>query len=152
MTNGYATDKTCSADEFQFKRTDGTLMNHPIIRGRNPKERIDSVRTFTGQAFRATPNVRPLLVLAPETVLLFPTQAWKFSEATPHIAADQMLQGAVLTMGRGRVAAFGEAAMFSAQVSGPQRRPMGMNAANAPENPQFLLNVIHWLAGVLPRQ
>ncbi|HXV16643.1 MAG TPA: hypothetical protein VD758_07685 [Gemmatimonadaceae bacterium] len=110
MTNGYATDKTCSADEFQFKRSDGTLVNHPIIRGRNARERIDSVRSFTGQAFRASPNVKPLMVLAPETVLLFPSQAWKFSDATPRIAADQMLQGAALTIGRGRVAAFGEAA------------------------------------------
>jgi len=33
-----------------------------------------------------------------------------------------MLQGAALAFGRGRVAVFGEAAMFSAQVSGPERR------------------------------
>jgi hypothetical protein len=50
------------------------------------------------------------------------------------------------------VAVFGEAAMFSAQVSGPQRRPMGMNAPRAGQNPQFLLNVMHWLAGLLPRE
>jgi len=29
---------------------------------------------------------------------------------------------------------------------------MGMNAPNAAQNPQFLLNVMHWLAGVLPQQ
>ena len=57
-----------------------------------------------------------------------------------------MLQGAVLEQGRGRVAVFGEAAMFSAQVSGPSRRPMGMNAPHAGENPRFLLNLMHWLA------
>ena len=55
-----------------------------------------------------------------------------------------------LTIGRGRVAVFGEAAMFSAQVSGPERRPMGMNRPTAAQNPQFLLNVMHWLAGLLP--
>jgi hypothetical protein len=57
---------------------------------------------------------------------------------------------AVLTHGRGRIAVFGEAAMFSAQVSGSQRRPMGMNASNALQNPQFLLNTMHWLARILP--
>jgi hypothetical protein len=63
-----------------------------------------------------------------------------------------MLQGAVLVYGSGRVAAFGEAAMFSAQVSGQERRPMGMNMPTASENPQFLLNVVHWLTGLLPAQ
>ena len=40
--------------------------------------------------------------------------------------------------------------MFSAQVSGNPRRPMGMNAPVAAQNPQFLLNVLHWLSGLLP--
>jgi hypothetical protein len=38
--------------------------------------------------------------------------------------------------------------MFSAQVAGPQRNPMGMNHPSAPQNAQFLLNVMHWLSGV----
>ena len=150
LTNGYATDRTCGADEFLFQRSDGSLGDHPITRGRNAGERISSVRTFTGQAFRVISPVGPLLLLAPETVLLFPSEAWKFSDATPRVAADGMLQGAALAFGRGRVAVFGEAAMFSAQVSGPQRRPMGMNMPTAAQNSQFLLNVMHWLAGLLP--
>jgi hypothetical protein len=149
MTNGYATDRICNADEYVFQRSDNSLRDHPIVRGRNASERITSVRTFTGQAFRGDSAVRPLFVLVPESVLLFPTEAWKFSDATPRMAADGMLQGAAFAFGRGRVAVFGEAAMFSAQVSGPERRPMGMNAANAPQNAQFLLNIMHWLAGLL---
>jgi hypothetical protein len=39
--------------------------------------------------------------------------------------------------------------MFSAQLSGPDKAPMGMNAPVAKHNPQFLLNLMHWLAGVL---
>jgi hypothetical protein len=50
------------------------------------------------------------------------------------------------------VAVFGEAAMFTAQVSGANRRPMGMNDPGAPENAQFLLNVLHWLTGLLPER
>ena len=48
-----------------------------------------------------------------------------------------------------RVAVFGEAAMFSAQLAGPDKRQMGMNAPIASKNPQFLLNVMHWLSGKL---
>jgi hypothetical protein len=43
------------------------------------------------------------------------------------------------------VVCFGEAALFSAQLAGPQQRPVGMNAPGAEQNPQLLLNLIHWL-------
>jgi hypothetical protein len=50
-----------------------------------------------------------------------------------------------MKVGKGRVAVFGEAAMFSAQLDGP-RQPMGMNAPGAEQNHQLLLNVMHWLS------
>ena len=50
----------------------------------------------------------------------------------------------------GRAAFFGEAAMFTAQVAGPDRIPIGMNAPQAEQNFQFVLNVMHWLSRVLP--
>ena len=154
FSHGYATDAVCGADEFLFQRTDGTLRDHPITRGRTAAERINAVRTITGQAFRTVNpnNTGPLLVLAPSTVLLLPTEPWQFTDQTPRVPAEGMLQGAAVTHGSGRVAAFGEAAMFSAQVSGSERRPMGMNMPTASENPQFLLNVMHWLAGLLPER
>jgi hypothetical protein len=79
-----------------------------------------------------------------------PVVAWAFSDSTPEMRGDDMLQGAVFRLGRGRVAVFGEAAMFSAQIKGPQRVPMGMNAPEASENSQFVLNVMHWLSGSIP--
>ena len=59
------------------------------------------------------------------------------------------LQGATRRVGQGRVAFFGEAAMFSAQVAGREKRPMGMNAPLAEQNAQFALNTLHWLSGVI---
>ncbi|MEA3245604.1 MAG: hypothetical protein U9Q74_05555 [Gemmatimonadota bacterium] len=151
ITNGYATDETCAADEFLFSRANGLLADHPITRGRTAAERVTEVRTFTGESFRVTaPGGAPLLTLAPGSVLLLPAKAWEFGSATPRLPAGGMLQGAAITAGRGRVAVFGEAAMFSAQVSGAVRRPMGMNAPDAPQNAQFLLNVMHWLTRLLP--
>jgi hypothetical protein len=50
-------------------------------------------------------------------------------------------------MGRGRVAVFGEAAMFTAQLAGPERTPVGMNDPAAARNAQLLLNLMRWLAG-----
>ena len=60
-----------------------------------------------------------------------------------------MLQGAAIRKGQGRVAAFGEAAMFTAQVY-EEEGPTGMNHPGAAQNAQFVLNVLHWLTGLLP--
>lgn len=39
--------------------------------------------------------------------------------------------------------------MFSAQLAGANRTLVGMNSPNAPQNYRFLLNVMHWLSGLL---
>ena len=150
MTNSFATDRTCADDEFLFERDDASLGDHPITNGRNQDEKITYVRTFTGQAFWLTQPGVPILRLKPGSVVLLPIRAWEFSAQTPQIPGDGLSQGAVLEHGKGRVAVFGEAAMFSAQVSGAERRPMGMNMPGAEQNPQFLLNIMHWLARVIP--
>lgn len=150
MGNGFAYDSTEQVSKMRFARGDGSLADHPISRGRDAAERVDSVFAFTGQAFRVSaPGAEPLMTLARGSVLLLPEVAWQFSAQTRRENVGGQLQGAVLPHGSGRVAVFGEAAMFSAQLGGPQRQPMGMNDPRAPQNVQFLLNVMHWLTGVL---
>ena len=134
-------------------RRDAGLVRHPIIDGRSAAERVDSVVSFTGSAFRlgsAAERPRELMRLPASTRVRLPVVAWQFSDSTPEIRGDGMLQGATLRFGRGRVAVFGEAAMFSAQIKGAERVPMGMNAPEARDNPQFVLNTLHWLVGLLP--
>jgi hypothetical protein len=89
------------------------------------------------------------MVLPADFVSLEPRVAWRFEATTPQRKVGGWLQGATRRVRSGRVAFFGEAAMFSAQRAGPQRAPMGMNAPAAAQNPQFVLNVMHWLTGVL---
>jgi hypothetical protein len=149
FVNGFAQDSTKNDGTLVFHRSSGSLGSHAITNGRAAGERVDSVASFTGSAFRATVPVDTLMRLPPSTLVLMPHVAWQFSRLTPRLAGAGMLQGAVLTHGRGRVAVFGEAAMFSAQVAGPQRNPMGMNNPAAPQNARFLLNVVHWLSGAL---
>lgn len=149
MRNGFALDAGETSGWMRFTRTDGSLADHPVTRGRNTSERVDSVIAFTGQAFRLEGKGDPLMTLPADAVVLMPDTAWQFSKQTPRLPASGMLQGAAVRFGRGRVAVFGEAAMFSAQVSGPERRPAGMNDPAAGQNAQFLLNVAHWLSGLL---
>lgn len=127
------------------------MVDHPITNGRSPSERVEHVITDTGQAFRPSPGTRvePLMVLGHDAVL-FMSPDWReeFTDATPRLSAAGWYQGVVLRRGAGRVAAFGEAAMFSAQV-GSDGEPMGMNDPEADQNHQFVLNVMHWLSGLL---
>lgn len=105
-----------------FQKSDGSLAAHPLTRG------IDQVATFGGSWFDAGSSGQPLLFL----------QAGR----------PRAVQGAVMLYGKGKLAIFGEAAMFSAQLAGPAKVAMGMNAPIAKQNSQFLLNVMHWLSGI----
>jgi len=80
-------------------------------------------------------------------VNFLPDTAWVFEEKTPKLNAKGWSQGAYKKYRKGRIVIFGEAAMFTAQLAGPNKIKMGMNNEIAPENFQLLLNIIHWLDG-----
>jgi hypothetical protein len=154
FNNGFAFDtmlvslpKTCLAPgEIDiFRRSDGTLRSHAIVDGGGAAERVDSVATFTGQAFQIGEGWEPLLTLSATSISLMPQRAWEFSAATPRVRVAGWAQGAVRRFGQGRVAVFGEAAMFSEQTCGANL-PMGRNAPAAAHNGRLLLNLIGWLA------
>jgi hypothetical protein len=135
-----------------FTLADQSLRPHPILAGRNEKEKVDAVATFGGSAFLAAPNYTPLLVLPPTAVAAarlgmnfenLPISEW------PRVPVGGFLQGAAGRLGKGRVVVMGEAAMCSAQLAGPQKQPMGMNHPRAAQNPQFCLNIARWLSGIL---
>lgn len=149
-SNGFAVDEKRQGNPFVFKRDDGSLKDHKITRGRSAEEKVESVATFTGSAFRVEEGkAEPLMVLHDAIVSLEPQTAWQFTPETRRLPVGGWYQGAVLRHGKGRVALFGEAAMFTAQLAGPNRTPAGMNTPVAARNPQFLLNVLHWLSGKL---
>jgi hypothetical protein len=151
--NGYAVDpqsETGSPGLLLYKRADKSLADHPITRGRSEKERVDSVATFTGSAFQMDHGNPVLTFLGAEAFSYTPKAFGRPPDPdSPRVPIKGWYQGAAVRVGKGRVAVFGEAAMFSAQLAGPQKSPMGMNAPIAKQNPQFLLNVLHWLSGLL---
>lgn len=148
FSNGFALVPDDNAP-FVFTRANKLLADHPVTRGRDKDERVETVATFTGSAFRVEKG-DPVLVLGPPGVVsLEPQVAWQFTEQTPKVDVKGWQQGATLKHGKGRVAVFGEAAMFTAQLAGQQRQKVGMNSPQAPQNAQFLLNILHWLTGKL---
>jgi len=149
--NGYAKKSVREGGTLIYTRAGG-LADHPIVHGRGASEEVTAIKSFTGQAFRAVVPVAPLMRMPPDWAVFFPHEAGEFTSTTPFVSARGLLQGAVLRHGQGRVAVFGEAAMFSAQtfVDGDKVIAMGMNDPEAPQNSQFVLNVLHWLSGLLP--
>lgn len=135
---------------MHFETGNGTLQDHPILRGRTSSESIDRVMSFTGQAFRVRRGVdaKPVMVFNDRSVLLLPSEPWKFSAKTPRMSASGMFQAATLKVGAGRIAVFGDATMFTAKISDKGTR-FGMNHPEAKNNARFLLNAMHWLSGKL---
>lgn len=149
--NGFAMKSTTERAPLSFTRSSGSLADHAITRGRTESEKVESVTSFTGQAFRFVSDVQPLMYLPNDWIVLMPIEAWEFDESTPIVSARGLIQGGVMQHGEGRVAVFGEAAMFTAQTSirDGDVQQMGMNHPSASENAQFVLNLVHWLSGRL---
>lgn len=145
MLNGFVEDPD-TWDPIVFRRSDGTLVDHPITRGWGRDTGVEFVATFHGTAFRAD-GAEPLMILGPQHVLYQPEVAWEIDENTPTISVAGWFQGAVSNSYDGRIAVFGDATMFSAQFTG-EGIPMGMNSDEGAHNLQFLLNVMHWLVGL----
>ncbi len=142
--NGFAMDNRRRRMEH-FTRKNGLLLVGPITEGNTPAEKVDDVVTFTGSAFKLPKGATPILQLNQDYTLLEPEQAWQFTEETPYQSGSGWYQAAHFEFGKGKVVVCGEAAMFSAQLGGPNQFPFGMNAPEAKQNPQLLLNIIHWL-------
>jgi len=131
----------------RFERGAG-LMESPVTSGRTDDEKVAQVTTFTGSAFNPPTGAVPVLVFGAESVSYETRKSLEVTPDTPQIPIEGWCQGAIMNVGKGRVAIFGEAAMFSAQLAGPNRQPMGMNSPFATRNYQLLLNIFHWLTRV----
>jgi hypothetical protein len=150
VSDGYVLNGFLEGEErpILFGGEGDRIANHPVTEGRNEGETIHAVATFTGSAFRGD-GLRPVLVLGRGRRSYIPAEYWEISSRTPSVDVGGWLQGGTLVHGRGRVAFFSEAAMFTAQVFDRGRVKVGMNAPLARHNTQLLLNVMHWLAGAL---
>ncbi|MFA7229474.1 MAG: DUF4350 domain-containing protein, partial [Melioribacteraceae bacterium] len=145
--NGFAYTKERSWPPSVFTLKDKTLRKSPIISDVKDYEKINYVATFTGSAFKAPKGSIPVLSFLKEHYSLQPDTAWSFNPKTPSQKLNGFHQGAILKFGKGRIAVFGEAAMFTAQIVNSNMK-VGINSDDAPQNAQFVLNLIHWLDGV----
>jgi hypothetical protein len=136
---GFALEDVFAEDDGSgiFSLENGGLVRDPVLQG------VSKVRTFAGSAFTSrTSDARSLLRMDSRWTL----QSMAANGLSPKVPATGRLQGALREMGKGRVAVFGEAGMFTGQVEGTWRRRIGFHARGAEENKRFILNVVRWLA------
>jgi hypothetical protein len=127
---------------LRYSRENKLLIEHSITRGRTEAERINTVFAFTGQSLKGPEGSVAFLKLADTA------KDRASHESTTDVPAAGRAQGLAFKFGKGRVVVLGEAGMLSAQVSGPDKRPMGMNVPGS-DNRQLALNIMHWLSGLL---
>jgi hypothetical protein len=146
MSKGFTADPlnydlvTLNPSWIRYTRARKNLADHPITRGRDASEKVNSVLTFTGQSLKGPKEATALLLLSPSAYDAFdidePTKARTSSAAG-------RAQAVALQFGKGRVVVTGEAAMLTAQ-----NQNFGMNYPGTDDR-QFALNIMHWLTGLL---
>jgi hypothetical protein len=142
ILNGLVEDPN-TWDPAVFTRGDRTLAAHVVTGDAPGYARVDGAATFDGAAFRA-PAATPILTLGSQYVSYQTTVAWRVEDAM-RVPAGGWLQAAVVELGRGWVAVFSDATMFSAQIA-PDGSRLGMNTPVGRSNLHLLRNTIRWLA------
>ena len=148
FTNGFVFNTKTSKGTAYFNKDNHSLSENSITKGMHPEENIKNIVSFTGQGFKIPKDAISVLSFDDNYVNILPDTAWVFKDI-PRTPVKGWSQGAYKTYGKGKVVMWGEAAMFTAQLAGPNKRPFGMSLESAKENYQLLLNIIHWLDGKL---
>jgi hypothetical protein len=155
--------------ELVFSDHNHLLDSNPITRGRNGIERLHRLVAFTGESVTIPRDAVAILRLSPtvgevhtrEGVQpLYDDDAIK-AKANLEAAARQWpivgrAMAVAFKVGRGRVVVSGEAGMLTAQVFKEKDKDgtekfVGKTGMSVPGNDdkQYVLNVLHWLSGVL---
>ena len=130
---------------LDFRRGFGLNENHPIADGSTGRRKIDRFFAFGGQAFIPPPGATTLLTIPDGWSAFFTYNLRGELASAPRIDASGMAQGAVAELGKGRVAVFGEAGAFSAQIVNGATR-IGFDTPEGADNPEFILALLRWLA------
>lgn len=147
MSKSYITDPANADKEpynpgvIVYTRQNHLLADHALTNGRNDAERVSRVIVFAGQSLKGPIGSDAFLKLADTAV---------DNVASPgkNGSAAGRAQGIAFRLGKGRVVVLGDAAMLSAQVTGSDNQPFGMNVPDI-DNRQLALNIMHWLSGLL---
>jgi hypothetical protein len=135
----------CSHGWVEYSRKNGLLGDHAITRGRDASERINRIVTFGGSSLSTSNGEGEFLRLGPAATNV------QYNNGAPPGQTARRAQAAAFRFGEGRVVMLADTNTVAAQVAevtpGSQMRT-GMGYAGV-DNRQLLLNIVHWLSGLL---
>ena len=142
FSNGFARLKKEGNHPDYFSLQNERLQEHQMLAGE-----IQSVTTFTGSAFKNPEKAELILSFKKGDISLEPEIAWQFADTTKTIDLENYAQGAVMNYGKGKLAVFGEAAMFTARDITNENGTfkVGFNSRLAPNNQQFAVRLMRYL-------
>lgn len=138
-----------------FTRENGKLLDHPVTVGRNEKERIEKIVTFSGQSLEVPPG-SGFMKLGGSAI-----NVNSFFKEEKSVAGHYL--GTAFKYGSGRVVVLGEAGMLCSNVSSPEypqekkeiggirvvsTHYWGMDPKKN-DNKKLLINIIHYLSKLL---
>ncbi|WP_299364089.1 hypothetical protein [Winogradskyella sp.] len=112
------------------------------------KPKLDSIMSFTGHCFKIeNKSAISVFDLNNDYMAILPKKYTNNGSEDIVMISDltDWSQGAVATFGKGKVAFFAEAAMFTTQLYGKDKVPMGFNAPLAKNNTVFIQGILKWL-------
>lgn len=142
FSNGFARLKKEGNQPDYFSLQNERLQEHSMLAGE-----IQSVTTFTGSAFTYPEEAELILRFKEGDISLEPEIAWQFADTTKTIDLENYAQGAVMNYGKGKLAVFGEAAMFTARDITNENGTfkVGFNSRLAPNNQRFAVRLMRYL-------
>ena len=147
LFNGHAQSTDTISYQVYFNRADKTLHSNIITNGRNNSEKIDSIITFNGSAMKLSDYASPIITFDESWLQWLPDTAWNFNNIKPE-SISGFSQGAFRRYGEGKIVIFADANMFSAQDTDWGGK-MGFFDPKAKYNHKLLLNIVHYLDGLL---
>jgi hypothetical protein len=155
--------------ELVFSDRNHLLGSNPIIRARTHTEGLHRLVAFTGESVTIPQGAIALLKLSPTVgevhtrkavQPLYDDDPSKLKATLEAAAKEWPIKGRAMavafTVGRGHVVVSGEAGMLTAQVFKEKNKDgaeelVGKTGMSVPGNDdkQYVLNVLHWLSGVL---
>jgi hypothetical protein len=149
-------DSSLANSHLVFSRENGLLVDHPIVRGRNARERIQKVLTFTGQSLLGPLEAVAFMSLSEGAIERAPStprvqkdggDVRVTMEYGDPVSARGRAQGIAFELDRGRIVILGDAGMLRAQRESDGSM-IGMNHPGY-DNRQLALNIMHWLSHAL---
>lgn len=148
MSNGFMRDPANydrdseNPGSIVYSRENKLLLDHPVTQGRNDGEKVSRVIAFAGQSLKGPDGSAVFMKLADTAVDRIAPLPGK------DISAGGRAEGLTFRFGKGRMVVLGDAGMLSAQLTGADKKPFGMNIPGI-DNRQLALNIMHWLSGLL---